>query len=84
MTQQVLILGGTGRIGTKVAADLIAHTSAEITIAGRNLISGAEASQQLGERVKFCAIDLFTGEGLKEAIAQADLVVHCAGPFHYR
>lgn len=84
MTQQVLILGGSGRIGSKVAADLIAHTSAEITIAGRNLVTGAEASQRLGERVKFSAIDLAAGSGLRAAIGQADLVIHCAGPFHYR
>ncbi len=84
MTQQVLILGGSGRIGSKVAADLIAHTSAEITIAGRNSSAGAEVSRQLGERVRFSAIDLSATSDLKEAISRADLVIHCAGPFHYR
>ncbi|MBD1844082.1 saccharopine dehydrogenase NADP-binding domain-containing protein [Cyanobacteria bacterium FACHB-63] len=84
MTKQVLILGGTGRVGSKVAADLIAHTDAEITIAGRNLLTGAQVSQQLGERVKFSAIDLSAAAVLKGAIAQSDLVIHCAGPFHYR
>lgn len=84
MTQQVLILGGSGRIGSKVAADLIAHTSVEITIAGRNITTGAEVSRQLGERVRFCAIDLSAVSQLKEAISRSDLVIHCAGPFHYR
>lgn len=84
MTKQVLILGGTGRVGSKVAADLIAHTDAEITIAGRNLVRGAEVSRQLGERVKFSAVDLSAASVLKDAIAQSDLVIHCAGPFHYR
>ncbi|HTL88689.1 MAG TPA: saccharopine dehydrogenase NADP-binding domain-containing protein, partial [Leptolyngbya sp.] len=76
MTQQVLILGGSGRIGSKVAADLIAHTSAEITIAGRSSTSGAQVSQQLGERVKFCAIELSATLEVTEAISRSDLVIH--------
>jgi saccharopine dehydrogenase-like NADP-dependent oxidoreductase len=84
MTQQVLILGGSGRIGSKVATDLIAHTSSHVTIAGRNLTTGAEVSQQLGDRVQFVAIDLTNVAQLQDAISRADLVIHCAGPFHYR
>lgn len=88
MTQQVLILGGSGRIGSKVAADLIAHTSAHITIAGRNLSKGVQINehlnQQLGERTQFVATDLADLPRLQEAISRADLVIHCAGPFHYR
>ena len=84
MTQQVLILGGSGRIGSKVAADLIAHTTVDITIVGRNVTTGAEVSRQLGERVKFRAIDLSAISELEKAISQSDLVIHCAGPFHYR
>jgi saccharopine dehydrogenase-like NADP-dependent oxidoreductase len=84
MTNQVLILGGSGRIGSKVAEDLIAHTSAEITIAGRNLVTGHAICQQLGDRARFKAIDLTAPSDLRAAISQSDLVVHCAGPFHYR
>lgn len=84
MTQQVLILGGSGRIGSKVAADLIAHTDVEITIAGRNLTAGVQMSELLGNRVQFVVTDLSTAAGVKDAIAHADLVIHCAGPFHYR
>lgn len=84
MTKQVLILGGSGRIGSKVAEDLIAHTSAEIAIAGRNPITGNETCQRLGERAKFKAIDLTAPSDLRSTISQSDLVVHCAGPFHYR
>lgn len=84
MTQQVLILGGSGRIGSKVAADLIAHTDVQVTIAGRNLVSGTQISQQLGDRVQFVATDLSNVSGIKDAVSRADLVIHCAGPFHYR
>jgi saccharopine dehydrogenase-like NADP-dependent oxidoreductase len=81
---QVLILGGSGRIGSKVAADLLAHTPANITIAGRNLTTGAQLSHQLGDRTQFVVTDLADNVRLKEAISSADLVIHCAGPFHYR
>ena len=81
MTQQVLILGGLGRIGGSVAQDLIAHTDAAITLAGRR--SAAEVS--LTEpRQQYLALDVADGEGLRRAIAGCDLVIHAAGPFSYR
>ncbi|NJM85701.1 MAG: saccharopine dehydrogenase, partial [Leptolyngbyaceae cyanobacterium RM2_2_21] len=35
MTQTVLILGGTGRIGSSVGQDLLTFTQAAITLSGR-------------------------------------------------
>lgn len=35
MTNQVLIIGGYGRIGSSVARDLATYTNSEITITGR-------------------------------------------------
>lgn len=84
MAQQVLILGGAGRIGFSVAQDVLAHTAAEVMITGRQSAQGAIAAQQLGDRARFLALDLAEEEKLKTAIAAADLVIHCAGPFHYR
>lgn len=91
MTQQVLILGGSGRIGRQVAADLLAHTAVNITIAGRNSDAMQKASQALNnaqgtvtQRCQFIRISLDEQEDLQNAIAQSDLVIHCAGPFHNR
>lgn len=84
MPQRILILGGTGRIGQAVAADVLRHTTAELQLAGRNSRTGSAIATQLGPRVTFQAIDLGDLVGLQEAIAAADLVVHCAGPFHQR
>lgn len=81
---QVLILGGTGRIGSAVADDLIRHTQAQITVAGRNSKLGARVVARLGSNAQFLALDLADQAGLSRAIASASLVVHCAGPFHYR
>ncbi|MGB3757590.1 MAG: saccharopine dehydrogenase NADP-binding domain-containing protein, partial [Rivularia sp. (in: cyanobacteria)] len=79
MTQRVLILGGRGRIGSSVAQDIAKHTQAEITVTGRtNVKRGHDTS------LKYLALDLAETEKLREAISNSDIVVHCAGPFHYR
>lgn len=84
MTDRILIIGGTGRIGSSVAQDLASHTSAEITVTGRQLVSGTLASATGGSPVQFLALDLADTEGLRQAIAAHNLVIHCAGPFVYR
>lgn len=84
MAKHVLIVGGSGRIGSSVAADLLAHTSAEIVITGRNTLAGVQVRDRLGTRVQFLGLDLSDRENLTAAISGSDLVIHCAGPFHYR
>ncbi|MCF4970079.1 saccharopine dehydrogenase NADP-binding domain-containing protein, partial [Nostoc sp. CMAA1605] len=78
MTDRVLILGGRGRIGRSVAQDIATHTQAKITITGRSpgTVQGADFPLQV--------LDLAEVDKLREAIANSDIVVHCAGPFHYR
>jgi saccharopine dehydrogenase-like NADP-dependent oxidoreductase len=80
MTNRVLILGGRGRIGASVAADILAHTGAVVTITGRTAIN----QPNLGERTEFLALDLTEVEKLENIIASSNLVIHCAGPFHFR
>ncbi len=80
MTDRVLILGGRGRIGSAVANDILNHTQTDITITGRC----PEGSLSLDERVRFLQLDLREFDKLRDAIAQSNLVIHCAGPFHYR
>ncbi|GFE69156.1 saccharopine dehydrogenase family protein [Chroococcus sp. FPU101] len=77
--QKVLILGGQGRIGKSVAQDLLTHTDAEVTITGRT-------QKQIVSKpnLQFLELDLSEIKRLREAIKEANLVIHCAGPFHYR
>src|SRR5689334_5087500 len=82
MTDRVLILGGRGRIGSSVALDLASHTQAKITITGRSPETVKGVSLPLGERVEFLVLDLAEVDKLREAIANSDVVIHCAGPFH--
>ncbi len=77
---QVLILGGQGRIGQSVAADLLTYTQAELVLTGRTpRPQPAEPS-----RVRFLALDLADQPNLEAAIRASQLVIHCAGPFRYR
>ncbi|MGF1539065.1 MAG: saccharopine dehydrogenase family protein [Pleurocapsa sp.] len=78
MNKKVLIIGGHGRIGNSVAQDLATHTDAEIIVTSRNI------QQTVASPLVFLSLDLDNREQLKQAIASVDLVIHCAGPFHYR
>lgn len=82
--QRVLIIGGCGRIGSSIAADILAHTDAEVTITGRNPQLGMAALERLGAKVQFQVLDLDNLQQLQGAISKVDLVVHSAGPFHSR
>jgi len=84
MTHRVLILGGRGRIGSSVAQDLANYTQAHITITGRSAETGKSVSLSSGGQVEFLVLNLAEIDKLREAIANSNLVIHCAGPFHYR
>ncbi|NJK68796.1 MAG: NAD-dependent epimerase/dehydratase family protein [Microcoleus sp. CSU_2_2] len=83
MTNRVLIVGGRGRIGSNVAQDLLTHTDAEITVTGRDS-EGTVPGELLPERSRYLALDLADSAALRKAVSSSNLVVHCAGPFHYR
>ncbi|MCU0537268.1 MAG: saccharopine dehydrogenase NADP-binding domain-containing protein [Hydrococcus sp. Prado102] len=78
MTKKVLIIGGCGRIGSSVAQDIVTHTDAEVIVTGR------QPKTEVKQPLQFLALDLEDLEKLQNAIATSDLVIHCAGPFHYR
>lgn len=81
--QRVLILGGRGRIGRSVAQDIINHTNAEVVITSKHHFS-PPSDLPASDRIHLQQLDLTDIEALERAIAQSSLVVHCAGPFHYR
>lgn len=82
--KQVLIIGGCGRIGSSIARDILAHTDAEVTVTGRHEHLGIALAEQLGPKVRFLELDLSEPERVRQAIANHHLVLHSAGPFHYR
>ena len=83
MANRVLIVGGRGRIGSSVAQDILTHTDAEVTVTGRNP-DGSILPGLPPDRVQYLALDLADSAGMRKAVSSSNLVVHCAGPFHYR
>ena len=83
MTNRVLIIGGRGRIGNSVAQDIVTHTDAEVTITGRDP-NGSLPPELPPDRSHYLALDLADSAALHQAVSASNLVVHCAGPFHYR
>ena len=87
MTNRVLIIGGTGRIGTSIATDIANHTQAQITLTGRRDLK----NDIPGSNFSFVKLDLTDKQGIKNAIvslkqesddpSSSPLVIHCAGPF---
>lgn len=82
MTNRVLILGGRGRIGSSVAADLAAHTQAQITVTGRSAVNESRTAPPF--KLEFLPLNLSDRPSVEQAIKSTDLVIHCAGPFRYR
>jgi saccharopine dehydrogenase-like NADP-dependent oxidoreductase len=78
MNKQILIVGGTGRIGQCVAQDLHHYTSNDVIVTGR------KQPHNLDKDFQFVSLDLEDRDKLRRLIGSVDLVIHCAGPFHYR
>ena len=80
----VLVIGGAGRIGQSIVADLAQQETVAITLTSRTLAAGQLVAAALGPQVHAMALDLADLEALRVAITPQDLVIHCAGPFHDR
>ncbi|MEL7329943.1 MAG: saccharopine dehydrogenase NADP-binding domain-containing protein, partial [Cyanobacteria bacterium J06559_1] len=82
MPKKVLVIGGSGRIGRSAANDILTYTGAQVTITGRSL----QLSTDIDEKVNrtYQALDLADEQAVESAIADHDLIVHCAGPFRSR
>ena len=84
---KIVILGGTGRIGTAVASHLLRLApDSHVMLVGRNEIKGAEAVREvLSEKqgsVEFGHVeDCWNATQLKALVDGADCLIHTAGPY---
>ncbi|XP_078445375.1 saccharopine dehydrogenase [Wolffia australiana] len=80
--KRVLILGGTGRVGSSTAIALKKLCpSLRFIIAGRDRQRGSSVVSTLGENAKFLEVDIDNIKSLEAAFNGVDMVVHTAGPF---
>jgi hypothetical protein len=82
--KKVIVLGGTGRVGSATAASLLENFKHyDITVASRSQASFDKIKQLRPglHNAKFAACDINSKESIKSLIAGADLILHTAGPF---
>jgi short subunit dehydrogenase-like uncharacterized protein len=75
---QWMIYGATGYTGRLVAEEAVRRGHRPL-LAGRSHGRLASLAQQLG--LPWVAVDLDDADGLRQAVAQVELVCHAAGPF---
>ncbi|KAL4424432.1 hypothetical protein ABPG77_006370 [Micractinium sp. CCAP 211/92] len=86
-TKNVVVLGGTGRVGASTAAALAAAVpGARLSLAGRSEASFQEAIARRPELSSASPLrcDIDDPSSLAAALKGADLVIHAAGPFQRR
>ncbi|CAN5686335.1 hypothetical protein BH20ACT23_BH20ACT23_12840 [soil metagenome] len=80
---RVLLLGGTGIVGRRVAAELARNKAVtDLIIGGRNYEKLHRATSLLGDKARAALLDLEDDVVLGAACVQADVVVNCCGPPH--
>eukprot|EP00238_Polyblepharides_amylifera_P000296 CAMPEP_0196574314 /NCGR_PEP_ID=MMETSP1081-20130531/4055_1 /TAXON_ID=36882 /ORGANISM="Pyramimonas amylifera, Strain CCMP720" /LENGTH=418 /DNA_ID=CAMNT_0041892303 /DNA_START=129 /DNA_END=1382 /DNA_ORIENTATION=+ len=82
--KKVVVVGGTGRVGSSTAAALKAlDPDIQITLAGRSRehFETAKSNWEGLEHAVFSQCELSDADSLMKTIDGADLVVHTAGPF---
>lgn len=80
---RVLLLGGTGIVGRRVAAELTRNEEVtDLIIGGRNYEKLHRSTTLLGDKARTALLDLEDDVVLGAACVQADVVVNCCGPAH--
>ena len=78
----ILILGGYGNFGARIARALAGHPAINLTVAGRDAARAGAFAAELGPDVKGVALDVRADDrALRMANLGAQLVIHTAGPF---
>ena len=86
MAFRVVVLGGYGQFGGRIAQTLAGDDGIEVVVAGRDAARAAEVAaaiaRECGRRVEFAAIDVLSRE-IAPRLRQLEpsLVVHAGGPF---
>jgi hypothetical protein len=73
----ILIVGGYGQVGSKIAANLSTRFDGQIIIAGRDADRAAAVAGRLGERVHARTIDVADATTYASATEAVDLVIVC-------
>jgi hypothetical protein len=78
--KRVVVVGGAGVFGSRLAHGLVATTEAEILIAGRDRARAETAVRETGAR-RAVVLDRLSASATDIAALKADLIIDAAGPF---
>ncbi len=85
MHSRVVIAGGYGAFGQRVAKSLAAHAGVEVVIAGRDAARADAVCAQLGSAANPLVVDCTDPRGIAAMLAlRPQLVIDAAGPFQGR
>jgi len=80
---KVVVLGGCGAVGSVAVKALAAQSAVnQVVIADANAAKARELSAALGAKAQVRIFNAEDAASVKEAIAGADVVLNCVGPFY--
>ncbi len=77
--KRVLILGGYGNFGTIITKTLASEPNITVIVAGRSAVKARQLAKQYN--TEWVAVDIHQSLDVTLKDAQADIVIHTAGPF---
>lgn len=78
---KILIIGGTGAIGSGIAKELIKEKDVNrVQISARHIEKARQLEKELGEKVSVLQLDATEANQLAKAIKGVDVVINCGGP----
>ena len=80
--KRVVVLGGSGIFGGRIAKALASYKVLDVRIAGRSRRRGEQVAEEIGARYVHCALE--QPESLAACLDDCDLLIHAAGPFQGR
>jgi saccharopine dehydrogenase-like NADP-dependent oxidoreductase len=77
MSKSILIVGGYGVVGSRIAADLAPEFPDRVVLAGRNLERADAAAAAIGHGVRGQRVDVAVASSIAEALTDVSVVVNC-------
>jgi saccharopine dehydrogenase-like NADP-dependent oxidoreductase len=82
MTKAIVVLGGYGNFGYRIAAALAHEPNARILVVGRDQIKARQAATEIGGNAEPVALDHRSADFATQLIRyEATVLIHSAGPF---
>jgi saccharopine dehydrogenase (NAD+, L-lysine-forming) len=75
--QDILIVGGTGVVGRRIAAELGPDYPGRVVVAGRNLARAVELAATIGHGVRGRRIDIAERSSIAAALEDVTIVISC-------